>query len=177
MTPEQRKLLLAQRLLKTVLALSVGTFGLMVGLGNIIDYNTNWQFVRHVLSMDQMAHVFTSTLLVADRAISNALLQQASYIIIIAGELLFGLLCLLGGLCMLSAIFTNKTGTWLRGKTLFVFGCIPAVLVWHTGFAVIGGEYFMMWANQWNGQTKAYVFISFILISLFVILQADDTES
>lgn len=40
------------RLLKALMVLSVGLWGVLVAADNLLDYDSNWQFVRHVLSMD-----------------------------------------------------------------------------------------------------------------------------
>lgn len=162
----------SQQLFKSLLALSIAFFGLLVASGNILDYGSNWQFVQHVLSMDSMAPWFNGQAL-QGRAITSVTLQKAAYALIILGEFIFGLICAWGGGLMLYATFTTRQERFTRGKAVFTLGCIPALLVWYTGFAVIGGEYFSMWANQWNGQMKAYTFIGFILVSLMYISQAE----
>ncbi|MDW5415782.1 DUF2165 domain-containing protein [Iodobacter sp. CM08] len=162
----------AQILCKGVLALSIGLFGILVASGNLLDYQSNWQFVQHVLAMDKMESWFEGSVL-QQRAIHNPTVQTVFYIGIIIGEALFGLLCTLGGLLILSSLFKDKIRYLTFGKISFTLGALMAILVWYTGFAVIGGEYFAMWANKWNGQMKAYAFISFILLSLMYISQAE----
>lgn len=162
----------AQQYFKSLLALSIALFGLLAASGNMLDYDSNWQFVRHVLAMDSMEPWFGGQAL-KSRAITDPGWQQAAYLAIISGELLFGLLCAWGGGQMLRGALCGREDAYQRGKTWFTLGCIPALLVWYTGFAVIGGEYFAMWANQWNGQMKAYAFIGFILLSLVYLSQPE----
>ncbi|MFZ4171004.1 DUF2165 family protein [Enterobacter ludwigii] len=68
------------------------------------------------------------------------------------------------------AVFSRWTGSVAWGmqnhiqhnyhwQKLFIIVCVPAVLVWYTGFAVTGGEYLAMWANQWNDQANIYTFV------------------
>ncbi|MGL4885840.1 MAG: DUF2165 family protein [Aeromonas veronii] len=166
----------AQQMFKSLLALSIALFGLLVASGNVLDYGSNWQFVQHVLSMDSMEPWFNGQAL-KGRAITSVTLQKAAYALIILGEFVFGLLCAWGGGLMLSGTLTSCPERFTRGKAVFTLGCIPALLVWYTGFAVIGGEYFAMWANQWNGQMKAYSFIGFILLSLMFISQAESEQA
>ncbi|MGQ5524037.1 DUF2165 family protein [Chitinimonas sp. PSY-7] len=161
-----------QRVTKGILALSIGLFGLLVASGNMLDFNSNWQFVQHVLAMDSMEPWFSSSVMKA-RSITDSTIQHAFYIAIICGEMTFGLLCTLGGGWILISAGKAKTNLLLRGKSLFTLGCLVAILVWYTGFAVIGGEYFAMWANTWNGQMKAYAFVGFILLSLMYISQPE----
>jgi len=49
-------------------------------------------------------------------------------------------------------------------------GSLIAIIIWYLGFAIIGGEYFSMWANKYNGQDKAYMFVSIILLSTIVVI-------
>ena len=43
---------IAIRLSKIVMTGGLGFWALLVTLGNITDYDTNWAFVQHVLAMD-----------------------------------------------------------------------------------------------------------------------------
>lgn len=164
---------LAQQWVKSLLVLSLGLFGLLVGLGNVLDYNSNWQFVQHVLAMDAMEAWFDGAAL-KGRAITDPALQTAAYLAIIASEILFGLLCAFGGVLMLLGTLRRRRPDYVRGKTWFTLGAGLGLLLWFTGFAVIGAEYFAMWASQWNGQTKAYTFAGFILLSLIYVSQPED---
>ena len=159
---------LAQVLTKGALALSVGLFGMLVASFNVIDYDLNWQFVRHVLAMDAMKPFFQSSS-VQWRAITDPRLQTALYWAIIAGEALVGLMCSLGGMLILGGGLSQRPQVLMLGKAVFCLGCLVAILVWYTGFAVIGGEYFAMWASTWDGQMKAYAFAGFILLSLIYV--------
>ena len=44
--------MLVVRLLKTAMVASVALFALLVAFDNLVDYGTNYEFVRHTLSMD-----------------------------------------------------------------------------------------------------------------------------
>lgn len=156
----------ASRVSKGMIASAIGFMCLLVSIDNIIDFNSNYQFVQHVLSMDTMKPYFSGGPLL-DRAITNPQFHLIAYWLIIIGEGLSGILAVSGGLLMLFSI-TNGT-KFLKGKTLYILGATIAIMVWYFGFAVIGGEWFSMWANKWNGQSKAYTFATFILISMIYI--------
>ncbi len=158
----------AQVATKGVLALSIGLFGLLVAGFNIIDYGLNWQFVQHVLAMDAMKPFYQSNS-AHWRAITDPRIQTAFYWVIIAGEATVGLLCGLGGLLILAGGWSSRPRILTLGKAAFCFGCLIALLVWYTGFAVIGSEYFAMWASTWDGQMTAYAFSGFILLSLIYV--------
>lgn len=155
---------------KAVLALSIGLFGLIVGWTNIVDYDSNWQFVRHVLAMDAFEPWFDGSA-IAGRAITSEPVQRAFYAAIIAGELAAGALFLAGGTLLAgAALFGIRPAS---GKVLVVAGATVALLVWYTGFAVIGAEWFAMWASTWDGQMKAYAFATFILLALLYVTRPE----
>jgi predicted small integral membrane protein len=78
---------LAGRVAKFVMVLSVALFALLVAFDNIYDYGANFAFVRHVLSMDTTFHDPT----LMGRAITGPMLWHLSYAAIILGEGLTGL--------------------------------------------------------------------------------------
>jgi predicted small integral membrane protein len=160
----------AERLLKAVIAGSIGVFGLVVGYTNIVDYDSNWQFVQHVLAMDSFEPWFDGSA-IADRAITSEPVQRAFYAGIIAGELVTGALFLLGGLVIGWSALSGSSPA--AGKALAVLGGTVAILVWYLGFAVIGAEWFAMWASTWDGQMKAYTFATFILLSVLYITRPE----
>jgi len=156
--------------LKAILALSIGLFGLIVGYTNIVDYDSNWQFVRHVLAMDSFESWFDGTAL-KHRAITSEPIQRAFYALIIAGELVTGILFVVAGMALAASAVAGRSPA--VGKTVAVAGAGVAILVWYTGFAVIGSEWFAMWASTWDGQMKAYTFATFILIAVLYITRPE----
>src|SRR5688572_17896867 len=80
------------RISKAALTLTLAIFALLVGIDNIIDYETNFAFVRHVLSMDT---TFPGNALLW-RAITSEWVHHVAYAVIIASELTVGLLCAIG---------------------------------------------------------------------------------
>jgi predicted small integral membrane protein len=76
---------LAGRITKVVMVLSVALFALLVAFDNVYDYGANFAFVRHVLSMDT---TFLDPSLMG-RAITDPMLWHLSYAAIILGGLGF----------------------------------------------------------------------------------------
>jgi len=159
-------LISVQQLTKAAVAFSVGFFCLLVGYDNIVDFNTNYEFVNAVLSMDQMEPFFSGNQVMLARAITNPEIHLVAYWLIISGELITGAVCMIGALTMLFSI--NKS-RFVKGQVIYLVGATFAILLWYLGFAVIGGEYFSMWANKMNGQSKAYTFATFILLTAIYI--------
>src|SRR5258708_188260 len=90
--------MIAIRLVKVALVASTALFALLVAVDNVVDYDTNYAFVRHTLSMDT---TFPDNVLKA-RAITTPALWTLAYWLIIATEAAVGLL-LAGGAFRLGA--------------------------------------------------------------------------
>lgn len=155
-----------QQLSKASIAFAVGFFCLLVGYDNIVDFNTNYQFVDAVLSMDQMEPFFSGNKDIESRAIKNTDVHFIAYWIIIIGELIAGSICLVGSFIMFKSVNNSR---FVTGQVTYLMGATVAILLWYLGFGVIGGEYFSMWANKMNGQMKAYTFATFILMTAIYV--------
>ena len=102
---------------------------------NLIDYQTNYAFVRHVLSMD--ATPPGNALMY--RSISSPSLWEAAYALIIAGE---GATALgfAGAAPLLLRHLRSPAISFNRAKGLAVVASGLGFLVWFFGFMVIGDE-------------------------------------
>ncbi|NEB95249.1 DUF2165 domain-containing protein [Streptomyces bauhiniae] len=134
-------LTLAATVLTGVLALYIA----LVAVGNITDFGTNQQYVRHVLAMDT---TFRDDHLMW-RAITSTALQDTAYVAIIAWET--------------AAAAVLVWGTWLwarrdhtRARRFSTYGLLMLILLFGAGFIAIGGEWFAMWQSKtWNGVDAA----------------------
>ena len=160
------------RILKAVLTLLLGIFALLVGVDNILDYETNFAFVQHVLSMDT---TFPDNALMW-RAITSSWVHHAAYAAIIAAELAVGCLCALGAWRIFAARNATSPG-FSEAKALAIAGLAAGFGLYFFGFLVVGGEWFQMWQSQtWNGQEAAFRFAaSFGLVLIFVSQEDKDT--
>jgi predicted small integral membrane protein len=157
------------RLAKVLLSLTLAAFALVVAYDNLIDYGSNFAFVRHVLSMDT---TFPDNALL-DRAIAQPWMWHAGYLLIIAGEAATGLLLLVGSLVLWRAR-RQSAASFQTAKSWVVAGCALGFVVWFFGFMVVGGEWFAMWQSKvWNGQEGAFRFYMAIIGVLVFVNQAD----
>ena len=157
------------RLTKIAMVLGLSAFAFMVTFNNITDYNSNYAFVQHVLSMDT---TFPDNAAMY-RAITSPTLWTLGYWGIIAGEGLTGLLLLIGALRMWSAR-AAAPGTFDDAKDFVIAGATMGFLVWFGGFMVVGGEWFLMWqSSTWNGQDAAFRFYLSILAVLVFVTQPE----
>ncbi|OAI31785.1 hypothetical protein A1351_00075 [Methylosinus sp. R-45379] len=153
------------RIAKILLTACAGLLGLVTGLGNIFDYGTNFEVLRHVVSMDT-THADAALM---SRAILSDTLQRLFYAGIIATELAYGALCLYGAL----RLFGARKGDAARFETAkqwAIGGLALGFALYFFGFMIIGGEWFQMWRSvDWNFQQPAFRFIGSLgLILLFV---------
>ena len=159
--------MIAIRAAKVASVAAIALFTSLVTLGNVTDYDTNYMFVEHVMSMDTIFPHSTITY----RAITDPTLQHAAYAIIIATEAVTAVLCWIGAVVLLRAIRADAI-TFNRAKTFAVLGLTLGFLLWQVGFMSIGGEWFGMWqSQQWNGVPDAFRFlITIIAVLIFVAL-------
>jgi predicted small integral membrane protein len=159
------------RLAKVALVAAVAAFALIVAYDNIVDYNSNYEFVRHVLSMDT---TFPNNALL-HRAIVDPRIWTAGYVVIIAAEGLTGLLLVMGAGILLARL-KAPAAAFNRAKAWAVAGLTIGFGLWFFGFLVVAGEYFAMWQSQtWNGQQAAFRLTVVILgVLIFTALPDED---
>jgi predicted small integral membrane protein len=149
---------------------ALAAFALIVAYDNIIDYDSNYEFVKHVLSMDT---TFVGNAL-KHRAISDETVWHAAYALIIAVEALTGLLLAFGALALLRRL-RSPAEAFNRTKIWAVAGLATGFALWFFGFLVIAGEYFAMWQSKtWNGQEAAFRITAIILGVLIYVSLPDD---
>jgi len=159
------------RACKTLLVFSVAIFYTLVVLNNTTDYDSNYQFVRHVLMMDSTFPGNHGMW----RAINSPALHTAFYAAIIAWEALAMILCWWGGARMAAAVGSAEAFT--RAKSLAIFALTLGLLQWSVAFLSVGGEWFLMWQSKsWNGQDAAFRMFTVIGIVLLLVALKDEDE-
>lgn len=139
------------RLVQAFVVLGVGLFAFFVFLGNLLDYDSNYQYVKHVLSMDT---TFDGNSLMW-RAITADWLHTTAYWGIIAVEGLVAGFAFISGITMLSCL-KRPYEEFMAAKTLGYYAFLLGFLLWFVGFIVIGSEWFAMWQSEtWNGKQTA----------------------
>ncbi len=157
------------RISKIAMTAALAAFAFIVTYNNLVDYGSNYEFVKHVLSMNT---TFPGNKLTG-RAITNPTLWNVAYGAIIAAEGMTFLLLAIGAIAMLLAIGAPAMG-FQHAKLWVVAGVTLGFLVWFFGFMVVGGEYFAMWQSKtWNGQEAAFRFYITMLAVLIYVMQPD----
>src|SRR5262245_3385698 len=131
------------RLAKVAMIGSLAAYAFIVAYDNVVDYGSNYQFVRHVLSMDT---TFPGNTLM-HRAITNESIWRAAYALIIVMEGLTAMLLGLGAVMLLRRLNTPAE-VFNRSKVWAVAGLTIGFALWFFGFMVIAGVDFA------KGQSK-----------------------
>ncbi|MFE8963076.1 DUF2165 domain-containing protein [Streptomyces iakyrus] len=141
----------------TLLTATIALYMALVAFGNITDFGTNQQFVRHVLAMDT---TFKDEDLMW-RAVTSRGLQDAAYVAIIVWETVAALVLIYG-----SWLWARRDD--VRARRTSTYGLLMVMLLFGAGFIGIGGEWFSMWQSEdWNGldaATRVFLFSGVVLI-------------
>jgi len=153
------------RVAKMLLVFAVALFYTFVVLNNTTDYDSNYQFVRHVLMMDS---TFPNNRGMW-RAINSPAWHTAFYISIIGWETLTMILCWWGGISLLAKLQAPPEA-FHSAKRAAIAGLACALLMWLIAFLSVGGEWFLMWQSKtWNGQDAAFRMFTVIGITLLLV--------
>jgi predicted small integral membrane protein len=155
-----------------LLAAIAGNYTLVV-FGNLTDFDSNFQFVRHVLLMDSTFPGNRGMW----RAIHSPGLHLASYWGIILWEIASMVLTWWAAATLFRAV-RRPASTFNTEKRMAVIALTLSLLMWLVAFLEVGGEWFMMWQSPvWNGQQAAFRMFAIIGIILLLVLQPDtDTQ-
>jgi predicted small integral membrane protein len=157
------------RVAKVLLVFSVAIFYVLVVFNNITDYDSNYQFVRHVLMMDSTFPGNRGMW----RAINSPAWHTVFYLSIILMEAVTMILSLWGGIRLARAV-SGTTAEFARAKNLAIAALTLSLLTWFVVFLSVGGEWFLMWQSKtWNGQDAAFRMFTVIGIVLLFLVQAE----
>jgi len=162
------------RTAKLLLLLSITLDSVLIVFDNLTDYNSNFQFVRHVLLMDT---TFPGNHGMG-RSIASPAVDSAFYVAIIAWEIVTAVVLAWGCVRLLRAV-RQPAAAFHAAKSLPVLGLTLSLLMWLVAFLAIGGDWFLMWqSNVWNGQQAASRnFTVFGIVLLFLVLPDSETQA
>jgi predicted small integral membrane protein len=157
------------RISKIALLAGLALFYTLVVFNNLTDFDSNYQFVRHVLSMD--------TTFPGNRAMYRALtspsIHIAFYWSIILWEAVTGLL-FWWGIFQLARTLRSPAAEFNAAKRVPLIALTFSLLMWLVAFLTIGSEWFLMWqSSTWNGQEVAVRDFTVVGFIYLILLQAD----
>lgn len=158
------------RVAKFALTAGLALYYTLVVLNNLTDYDSNYQFVRHVLMMDSTFagnHVMW-------RAIQSPTVHTASYLSIIVWECVTTALLWMGVVQMVRRL-RRSAAEFHAAKKWALVGLTLGATMWLVAFLSVGGEWFAMWQSKtWNGQDAAFRMSCVTGIVLLVVAQRDE---
>jgi predicted small integral membrane protein len=173
--PQSRAMVLAgtsamiTRTAKILLVAGIALFYTLVVFNNLTDFDSNYQFVHHVLSMDSTFPGNHGMW----RALPSPALHLAFYISIIAWEIVTMIL-LWWGVTNLSRASRRNVAAFHAAKRVPVIALTLSMLMWLVAFLSVGAEWFLMWqSHTWNGQEAAFRMFAVVGIVLLILLQPE----
>jgi len=160
------------RLSKILLLAAVAFFFTLVVFNNTTDYDSNFQFVRHVLMMDSTFPGNRGMW----RALNPAWVHTLFYGSIIVAETAIAVLAWWGTVRLLQSLRASREA-FQRAKSIGIAALTLGCLLWSVAFISVGGEWFLMWQSKtWNGQDAAFRMFTILGITL-LYLSAPEFES
>jgi predicted small integral membrane protein len=160
------------RAAKVLLVAGVAIFYTLVVFNNLTDFDSNYQFVRHVLMMDTTFPANHGMW----RAIGSPRVHVLFYVGIIAWEAANAILLWWAVVRMLRA-FGVGAREFNRAKGMGVMALTLSMTMWLVAFLSVGAEWFLMWQSKdWNGQEAAFRMFAVVGLVLLIVLQADVEE-
>jgi predicted small integral membrane protein len=127
------------RTAKALLVAGIALFYSLVVFNNLTDFDSNYQFVRHVLSMDSTFPGNRGMW----RALQSPVFHLVFYLGIIAWEIVTTILLWWGAVRLMRAS-RLPAGAFNAAKRIPVAALTLSLLMWLVAFLSIGGEWFLM---------------------------------
>lgn len=157
------------RTAKLLLVAGVALFYTLVVFNNITDFDSNYQFVRHVLMMDSTFPGNRGLW----RALRSPAVHLGFYLSIIGWEILTAALLWLGSWRLLRHR-RESASSFQSAKGVAVLALTLSLLMWLVAFLSVGGEWFLMWQSHiWNGQDAAFRMFVVVGVVLLILLQPE----
>jgi predicted small integral membrane protein len=157
---------------KLLLLSAIALFYTLVVLNNTTDFDSNYQFVRHVLMMDSTFPGNKGMW----RALDAPFWHLSFYFSIIGWEIVTMILAWWGAIKLLRDL-RQPASKFNAAKRIPIVALTLSMLMWLVAFLTVGAEWFLMWqSHTWNGQDAAFRMFVVVGIVLLLILQPDREE-
>jgi predicted small integral membrane protein len=152
-----------------MLLAGIALFYTLVVFNNLTDFNSNYQFVRHVLMMDSTFPGNHGMW----RALPSPAFHMVFYISIIAWEIA-SMILLWWGIVRLLRALRLPAAAFNLAKRAAVMALTLSMLMWMVAFLTVGAEWFLMWqSHTWNGQEAAFRTFAVVGLVLLILMQPE----
>jgi len=157
------------RVAKVLLLSGIALYYSLVVFNNLTDFDSNFQFVRHVLAMDT---TFPGNYGMG-RALTSPTMDLVFYLSIIAWEIMTALL-LWWGVARLAVALRLGASAFNAAKRVAVAALTLGLTMWLVAFLSVGGEWFLMWQSHvWSGEETAFRMFAVNGLVLLILVQPD----
>ncbi|MFZ3280195.1 DUF2165 family protein [Pseudomonas sp.] len=155
---------------KVILMAYISFFGLLVMIHNFTDYESNYTYVAHILSMDTT----TANQNILYRAIESPLLHHRIYWFIITMEVIYTVLCMMGTYQLYRQVHASAD-EFHEAKKLSIMGIMVAIFIYYVCLQTVGVEWFDMDTSQtWNAKDWARHIVDFIFpVMIYITLKVE----
>lgn len=158
------------RIAKIIAAVFIGTIGLLVFLGNMVNLNSAYEFVSFVIAGVEQPYYK-----IIGPTVTAVWLTWIALFVIMAMELAVGILGFSGAIRMIK----QRGGTsdeFNNSKAHAVLAGILGMLLWYGFFIVIGEGYFQMWQTELGlgAVAGAFRYGSVCAVLMFFISSGDN---
>jgi predicted small integral membrane protein len=162
------------RIAKLLLVSAIALIYTLVVFNNLTDFDSNYQFVRHVLMMDTTFPGNNGMW----RALTAPFWHLTFYFSVIAWEILTMTLCWWGAITLLLSLRKPVT-EFEAAKRIPLIALTLGMLMWLVAFLTVGAEWFLMWqSHAWNGQEAAFrMFVVVGFVFLLVMLPERENQA
>lgn len=141
----------------------------LIVFNNLTDFDSNYQLVRHVLSMDSTLPGNHGKW----RAISWSTAHLCFYLSIIVWEIVTTVM-LWWGSARLFMASKKSHSEFQKAKGLAIAALTASMLMFLVAFLSIGAEWFLMWqSHTWNGQDAAFRMFALAAMILIYLVQPE----
>jgi predicted small integral membrane protein len=152
---------------KALLLFALGFYYTLVVFNNTNDYNSNLNYVRHVLLMDTTYPGNHGMW----RSIHSPTVPWLFFVSVVCWEIVTGLLLYWGGIRLIRNL-RSSVATFNAAKRLGVVALTLSLLMWLSAFLSVGNEWFLMWqSKEWSGESVAGRMFAIVgIILLYLVL-------
>lgn len=157
------------RIAKLLLLSAVALFYTLVVFNNLTDFDSNYQFVRHVLMMDSTFPGNHGMW----RSIDSPAIHLVFYLSIIGWEIVTMILLWWGAGSLFRAL-RRSAAQFNAAKRIPILALAASLLMWLVAFLAVGAEWFLMWqSHSWNGQEAAFRNFAIVGVVLLFVAQPE----
>ena len=154
---------------KILLLAGIAIFYTLVVFNNLTDFDSNYQFVNHVLDMD--------TTIPGNHGMWRALhpfwTHLAFYLGIIVWETATTVMLWLGVVRLYRARLESAPA-FNSSKRMAIIALTVSLMMWLVAFLSVGAEWFLMWQSRvWNGQEAAFRMFVVVGMVLLILMQPE----